>query len=153
VVNFGWKSLDFYRIFDKNGRHLGFSLFRSRLCIKFGWNITGKWLDSASIFVSIRPDSNVNLPRPTYIHSNSQGFSSELLLFLLGAQGGGSTCPGQARVQRVKVRNVKSIPIFSRETQNVWCTCKQCTRRGSEKYKTGQWKGTLAFNLAPILKP
>jgi hypothetical protein len=54
------------------------------------------------IFVSIRPDSNVNLPRPTYIHSNSQGFSSELLLFLLGDQGGGSTCPGEARVQRVK---------------------------------------------------
>jgi hypothetical protein len=54
------------------------------------------------ILVSIRPDSNVNLPRPTYIHSNSQGFSSELLLFLLGAQGVGSTCPGEARVQRVK---------------------------------------------------
>jgi hypothetical protein len=49
------------------------------------------------IFVSIRPDSNVNLPRPTYIHSNGQGFSSELLLYLLGAQGGGSTCHAQAR--------------------------------------------------------
>jgi hypothetical protein len=49
------------------------------------------------IFVSIRPDSNVYLSRPTYIHP------SELLLFLLVAQGGGITCPGEARVQRVNV--------------------------------------------------
>jgi hypothetical protein len=87
--------------FDQNGRHFGFSLFRSRLCIKFWWNITGNWLDSAYI-CKYKTGFKWKFTQ-TYIHSlNSQGFSSEIMLLLLGAQGGDSTCPGEARVQRVK---------------------------------------------------